>query len=104
MLADPVPELFDYWVTKCAKPGAKLTRDRRQKVEARIREGYDPERIRRAIDGCAFSSFHRGENDRQRTYNDLTLICRTGSKLEEFEAMAPDTNGGHDRLTKEITV
>jgi hypothetical protein len=41
--------------------------------------------ILRAIDGCAASEFHTTGG-----YDDLTLICRNGSKLEAFIAKAGD--------------
>lgn len=82
---DPVVEVFDYWVVKMGKNrAAKLTSDRRQKVKARLREGYTVEQIKQAIDGCSVDPFYMGDNVSGKTYNDLTLICRTGSKIEEF--------------------
>jgi len=80
-----VRELFEYWAKRMQKPGsARLTAGRRAKVEARLREGYSVEDIKAAIDGCARSKFHMGENDGGRVHNDLELICRSGSKLEGF--------------------
>jgi hypothetical protein len=73
--------LFDYWRTQCGHPKALLTRDRVTKVLARLREGYSVEDIRRAIDGAAK---HAYVNDRGVRYDDLELICRSGSKLEGF--------------------
>lgn len=82
-----VLEVFEYWQAKLNKKGAKLTADRRTKIEARLREGYTIADIRRAIDNIAASDFHRGANERSTEYCDLTLICRTGSKLEGFRDM-----------------
>jgi len=82
---DQAREVFDYWRQRMAKgPNTKFTRDRRQKVESRLREGYTPDDLKLAIDGCASSAFHQGENDEGKTYNDLELICRKGSKVEQF--------------------
>ena len=77
-------ELVRYWRKVMDKPRAKVTKDRVAKVKARLTEGYSPDEIRRAIDGCAASHFHQGDNDRGKLYNDITLICRNGSTLERF--------------------
>ena len=76
-----VSELFAYWQQRCGHGHAKLTPDRKRKIAARLREGYTPEQIRTAIDGAAQAAFV-GENGKR--YDDLELICRTGSKLEDF--------------------
>lgn len=84
-------ELFAYWQTRFNKPRAKFGSDRRRLVRARLREGYTPDDIRRAIDGCKASGFHNGENEGGGEYNDLTLICRNSSKLERFREIATET-------------
>lgn len=88
-----VGSLIDYWKARCRHPGAKATRDRRQKVAARLREGYTPDDIRTAIDGAAIGAF---VNDAGTRFDDLELICRNGSKLESFierARAAPVHNG-----------
>ncbi len=79
-----VREVFEYWRETMNHPQAKLTPERERAVSARLRDGYTVEQIKQAIDGCGRSPFHRGENDRQQRYDDLTLICRNGAKLESF--------------------
>lgn len=93
--SEEVGEVFDYWRERLNRPRATLTRERREKVEARLRQSYTVARIKRAIDGCHGSDFHmaRGEHHGRNQHVDLTLICRTGSKLEEFEQM-PKRGGG----------
>ncbi len=81
-------DLFAYWQRAFGKAKAKLTPERRRVLRARLREGYSPADIRRAIDGCKASEFHSGDNDRGTEYNDLTLICRNGTKLEAFRDRA----------------
>lgn len=63
---------------------AKLTKGRRTKITARLGEGYTAEQIKQAIDGCKASKYHMGRNDDGTIYDDLTLICRNGEKLENF--------------------
>lgn len=74
-------ELFGYWQEQCGHPTAKPTRDRLAKVRSRLNEGYTPAQIRQAIDGAARAAF---VNDAGRRFDDLELICRNGSKLEDF--------------------
>lgn len=78
--------IFTYWKTVMDKPEARLTADRRAKIQARLRDGYTEEQIKQAIDGCRASSWHMGENPNGKQYNDLELICRNGAKLESFMA------------------
>jgi len=93
--ADPYREstalVFGHWRTRTGHEGARLTPDRVQKVRARLREGYSAADLMRAVDGCAGSPFHSGENDRQTRYDDLSLICRSGSTVERFREMANET-------------
>ena len=84
-LRSDVVELFGYWQAACKHPTAKLTADRLRKVTTRLREGYTVEQIRTAIDGAARGAF---VNDAGNRFDDLTLICRNGSKLEDFIARA----------------
>jgi hypothetical protein len=82
------PELiFNHW-RDTLFPGARFTTGRRAKVRARLKN-YGPERIIRAIDGCAGSDFHVDNN-----HIDLELICRSDEKLEWFEAKPLKGEGG----------
>jgi Helix-turn-helix domain len=85
-ISPPIKSIFEHWRQTMGKNGARLTPERRSKIAARLKQGYTADQIKRAIDGCAGSKFHRDGG-----YNDLTLICRSGAKLESFEAMpVPD--------------
>lgn len=88
----PAVQVFEYWRRVLGHPTAKQTPERAKAVKARLREGYTVEQICAAIDGCRASPFHCGENERGQRYDDLTLICRNGSKLESFIAL---TQNGH---------
>lgn len=76
-----IPRLFAYWRERCQHPTAKMTPDRARCIGARLREGYSEAEIRKAIDGAAVAAY---VNDEGHKYDDLTLICRNGSKLESF--------------------
>lgn len=80
-------DVFAYWQRILGKPKALFTQERQSKVRARLREGYSVMMLCRAIDAVAASPFHRGENKGNREYVDLTLICQTGSKVEQFLEM-----------------
>jgi len=82
-----VGQVFGYWVSKREKSKAKLTAQRKRKIEGRLREGYTVEDLCKAIDGVAYSKHHRGENDEGRVWDDLELICRDGSHVEMFRDM-----------------
>lgn len=92
--------LFDFWRAKTGHQNAQPTRDRERRVVARLREGYTEQQIQRGILGCARSDWHRGENPEGRRYDDLELICRSGSKLEKFIALADE--GGGDAVDADV--
>jgi hypothetical protein len=74
-------DLFDHWKQATGHTQAVFTPERRTKIRARLAEGYTPLDIRTAIDGAAKAPF---VNDAGKRFDDLTLICRNGSKLEDF--------------------
>lgn len=81
-----VNEVFGYWLTVMGKNAktTKKTPERVNKIKGRLKQGYSVEDIKGAIDGCARSPFHMGENPDGKKYNDIELICRNGKHLEEF--------------------
>ena len=84
--ANSVFNLFQYWCDVMGKSisTSKLTSKRDKAIKARLKEGYTVEQIKAAIDGCRADPFSMGQNDRQKPFNDIELICRTGEKLESF--------------------
>lgn len=83
-------EVYAYWARVMSQPTATTTeiaKERLKKVVARLRAGATVADIKRAVDGCAASGFHMGENDRGTKYNGLELICRNAEQLEKFRAM-----------------
>lgn len=79
-----VARVYAHWRERMGKPRSLESKERTLAVVRRLRDGYTVADILRAIDGCASSRFHMGENDSGTVYNDLTLICRNGEKLESF--------------------
>lgn len=86
---DMAYRVYRYWCKVMEKDPkkTKFTDKRKACVKARIKAGYSIEDMCLAVDGCKSSDFHMGDNDRDRTYNDLTLIFRNDDKLEEFREM-----------------
>lgn len=99
--------VFAHWCQVLEKRGAKFTEERREAVRARLREGYTVEQLKQAIDGCSKTPHNMGQNDRGTRFDDLELICRSGSHVERFIANAlappsqsrapPDVRKGHVR-------
>lgn len=89
---DIVRRVFRHWQTALDHPNAKATPERISKIRSRLRDGYTQADMIAAIDGCAGSKFHRGENESGTKYDDLTLILRNGSTLEKFRDKAPATS------------
>jgi hypothetical protein len=78
-------QLFEFWQQECGHPQARFTRDRQAKIRARLREGYTAHDIAKAIRGAARKPT---VGDDGRVYDDLELICRSGTKVEDFMARA----------------
>lgn len=86
---DDAQQVFEHWRGAMGKgAGAKFSSERRKKVEARLKDGFTVEQLCKAIDGCAGSSWHMGQNDRGKRFDDLELICRDVRRVEDFIATA----------------
>ena len=81
---EEIADVFEYWIGRMGKTRSVFTQKRKSCIRARLKEGYTVEEIKRAIDGCASSPHHMGQNAAGTVYDDLTLICRSGDKLEWF--------------------
>jgi hypothetical protein len=84
-----VIELFEFWLSSTSrKPSSfKLTSKRKACLQARLRDGYTVAEVKKAIQNVAHSPFHQGQNDHKTRYDDITLICRSGDKLEQYRDM-----------------
>lgn len=87
-----VVDLFNYWreVMGKSNSNSKLTTKRSKSIKARLKDGYTVEQIKKSIDGCSQDPFSMGQNDRQKPFNDIELICRSGEKLESFMGVLVD--------------
>lgn len=92
---DGVDEVFDYWKSVMGKTGQTVLDGKRKARIVWALGQYGVETSKRAIDGCKDSAWHMGENDKGQRYDDLTLIFRDASKVENFLEIAnapPKTN------------
>jgi len=83
-------EVYLHWVNATGRSAvtSRFTPGRSKVVKARMAEGYTVAELCRAIDGCAASPWHQGDNPEQKRWDDLTLICRNGEKVEAFIELA----------------
>lgn len=88
-----VDAVFFHWRQVLGHPNAQLDEKRRKVVRQRLEDGYTVERLCAAIDGCARSAWHMGENDRSRRFDDLELICRDSRHVDDFLKMPMDPSG-----------
>jgi hypothetical protein len=107
-VAERAWEVFCYWrdATKALgekegrrTPGgrARVWNDKRKKaVIARLKEGYTVEQLKQAVDGCLLSPWHRGQNPSGVTYDDLELICRDATKVDQFVGVGLRSGGDGD--------
>lgn len=75
--------IFQHWRSKMS-PKSKFTPERKRVINARLKDGYQPHELIEAIDGCALSPFHMGENPRHTRYDKLTLIMRNAEMVDQF--------------------
>jgi hypothetical protein len=90
---DGVDEIFQAWsesrrdVTGKASR-VRLTNQRRQLIERRMREGYSVDELVDAVTGWKHSSHHCGENERGTIYCDLNLLLRDADHIERFRDLS----------------
>lgn len=75
--------VWNHWLTVMGSTRAVLDHDRKVKIAAAIHD-YGIEASCKAIDGCASSAFHMGDNPQQKKYNGIDLIFRDADKIEGF--------------------
>ena len=81
----PVERVFDHWVFMLGKRRAALGPTRRKAIEKMLAL-YDEDTLLLAVEGCAASAWHAGDNDRGRAFDDLELILRDEAHVERFAA------------------
>ena len=101
---ESVEDVFSYWCQVMGKNENqnKLTTKREKAIKARLKEGYTVEEIKTSIYGCSQDSFSMGHNDRNKPFNDIELICRSGEKLESFWPQQTTTMSVHPGTQRTI--
>jgi hypothetical protein len=76
-------EIFAYWKEKLGHPKAKLDQKRKSRISNALKQ-YSIDELKQAIDGCALSPYHMGENEKKIRYDDIELILRDAKHIEQF--------------------
>lgn len=87
MDAESVAAVFAHWRDIMGHSRARMDLKRAQAIRDRLRDGYTVEDLQTAIEGCAASAWHMGENDRQTRYDSISLILRDADHVDKFISM-----------------
>lgn len=100
-LSMPAREVFEHWCSVMQKrTNTIFSKDRQAKVKARLREGYTVDQLKEAITGYTHIPFNMGDNADNRRWDDLELICRSGSNVDKgIEAGIAATNRSASGVT-----
>lgn len=93
---DVVRQIFEYWQSVWSKPRAKLD-PKRHGVIKRALATYDPQSLKDSISGYRLSQFHLGQNDKNRTYDDIELFLRDAAHIDAGIAMTAQPINGKRR-------
>ena len=91
--------VFNAWVeaTRRNPNRCKLTAARRNRINARLAEGYDEGTLVTAIQGNQQSPWHQGDNPGGTVWDDLDIICRSGAHVERFSRLAEGQGRAPDK-------
>ncbi len=78
-----VMKIFQYWQEVMQHPTARLDEKRQRLIQKNLAL-YSVSELQDAIDGCASSPYHMGDNERGKRYDSLELIFRHADKIEGF--------------------
>lgn len=79
-----VLRIFKHWQERMNHPGSRLDDKRRKLIAKALKLGYAEENLIAAIDGCAKSAYHMGQNDSGKVYDSIDLIFRSADKIDGF--------------------
>ena len=95
-------ELFEFWKETFNKRSTTVFDEARQKKIAVALRNYGMEKCKKAIKGCALSSWHTGNNPQNKKYNELSLIFRNSDKVEMFLELYETESQAQKELDKWI--
>lgn len=81
--AQRVWDAYEETLLKCGFQKKRATKDRMAKIKDKLKE-WSVEELIQAVRGLEFSSFHRGDNDNGKVYNDILLILRDTKHIDQF--------------------
>lgn len=113
---DEVNEVFNHWVITDVETGGgkalgrKLTKERRIRIQARLKEGYTVQQLKDCVTACCNDSFYLGENDRSRRFTDLKTLLGNADKVDrglqifEDQQKKAQQKGRYDIYTNPVAV
>lgn len=103
-VGDDVRAVFTYWQKTLNHERAQLDAKRTKAIKARLKDGYSVADLCLAVDGCAKSPYHMGQNDSRAVYSDIELICRDGPKVDSFIKKAESQPGIDPGLQRQVQI
>lgn len=85
-VAGDIAAVFDAWRDATGRERVALDEKRRSKIRAALKM-YPVQDVIDAVRGWRKDSFYCGDNDRGKTYNELTLLLRDAEHIERFRDM-----------------
>lgn len=86
--------VFEAWRVEHAHPNAKLNDSKRQKIRARLSEGYTANDLIQAIKNAKLDRHLMGNNDRDTAYDGIETLLKNGSMVERLIEL-PSKRGGN---------
>lgn len=84
---DPVYTVFTFWKVVIGHERSQLGPKRRMAIKRALEMGYSVDDLRLAIVGCKYDAWSQGANNRQKAYQDIELICRDETKIDDYLVM-----------------
>lgn len=81
---DPVILVFEAWKTSTGRNGHTQLDEKRKRAIVQALKRYPLHDVIDAVEGWRMVAHNRGENDRHRPYNELTLLLRDADHIERF--------------------
>jgi hypothetical protein len=82
-----VRRVFTAWQEETGHTGTILDRKRGKRIQARLREGFTPERLIRAIANRRNDPHLMGQNDTGRVYDGIETLLRDAAQVERLERL-----------------
>lgn len=96
-----VDEIFAEWQTVLNHPNAILDTKRRNRIKARIKDGFSLEELKSVPHGVLRSPFHLGDNADGKRHDGISTIYRDTEQVEKFRDLAtqPIKDNGTNRTS-----